>query len=89
MRRIFDDKLIAWKNSANRKPLIVRGARQVGKTWSIDRFGAREFEETVKVDFEKRPSLIPLFKADLSPTRLLEQLEVTVGKKIQPGRTIY
>lgn len=74
MRRLFDDKLLAWKTSAKRKPLIVHGARQVGKTWSIDRFGALEFEETVKIDFEKRPDILPLFKAVLLDVGLLQRL---------------
>lgn len=88
MKRMVDEQLSAWKASSRRKPLIVRGARQVGKTWTIERFGAREFEGTVKIDFEKRPDLIPLFKADLSPGKLIEFLEVAVGLKIKPGKTL-
>jgi predicted AAA+ superfamily ATPase len=88
MKRLIDSKLLAWKASSNRKPLIVRGARQVGKTWSIEHFGAQQFDETVKIDFEKRPDLIPLFKGDLSPAKLLDYLEVAVGRKIVPGKTL-
>ncbi|MBW2285227.1 MAG: ATP-binding protein, partial [Deltaproteobacteria bacterium] len=77
-----------WKNSSRRKPLIVRGARQVGKTWSIERFGGLEFDDIAKIDFEKRPDLGPLFDGDLSPLKLLDQLELTIGRKIHRGKTL-
>ncbi len=88
MKRAIDEQLVNWKESPRRKPLIVRGARQVGKTWSIERFGEAEFDDVAKIDFEKRPDMRPLFDGDLSPTRLIEQLEVAVGRKIRPGRTL-
>ena len=83
MRRLIDQQLAAWKKSSRRKPLIVRGARQVGKTWSIERFGRMEFEDVAKIDFEKRPDLAPIFHSDLSPLKLLDQLELAIGRKIQ------
>jgi len=88
MKRLIDAQLAAWKSSSRRKPLIVRGARQVGKTWSIERFGGQEFEDVAKIDFEKRPDLAPLFDGDLSPLKLLDQLELTIGRKIQRGKTL-
>ncbi len=88
MKRVVDEQLRKWKSSRRRKPLIVRGARQVGKTWSIMQFGAAEFKNTVTVDFEKRPTLKQLFDGDLSPARLAEQLELTTGQSIRPGETL-
>jgi predicted AAA+ superfamily ATPase len=88
MKRIIDAQLRAWKTSAHHKPLIVRGARQVGKTWSIDQLGRTEFRNLVKIDFEKRTTLKPLFAADLTPALLVEQLELAVGQSIRPGETL-
>ncbi len=88
MRRLIDEQLAAWKSSSRRKPLIVRGARQVGKTWSIERFGGLEFDGVAKIDFEKRPDVAPLFDGDLSPLRLLDQLELVFGRKIHRGKTL-
>lgn len=88
MKRIIDAQLSDWRTRANRKPLVVRGARQVGKTWSIERFGRSEFTSMVKIDFEKRPTLRPLFEGDLSPARLVEQLELAAGQPIRPGETL-
>jgi predicted AAA+ superfamily ATPase len=88
MKRLVDGQLRTWKGSAHRKPLIVRGARQVGKTWSIEQFGHCEFKNVVKVDFEKRPTLKPLFEGDLTIAPLIEQLELAAGQPIRPGETL-
>lgn len=88
MKRAVDERLRSWKSAARRKPLIVRGARQVGKTWSIDQFGRAEFRNVVTIDFEKRPLLKPLFTGDLSPAALVEQLELATGQGIRPGETL-
>ncbi len=88
MKRIVDEQLMAWKDSPRRKPLVVRGARQVGKTWSIEHFGRRAYESLVKIDFEKQPSVCGLFDGDLSPAKLIDQLELVVGKRIHPGKTL-
>jgi predicted AAA+ superfamily ATPase len=88
MQRLIDKELRGWKDSPRRKPLVVRGARQVGKTWSIEHFGWSEFRDVVKVDFEKRPSAKAVFAGDLSPSVLKEQLELIVGKVIQPGECL-
>jgi predicted AAA+ superfamily ATPase len=88
MQRAVDDQLRAWKASSHRKPLIVRGARQVGKTWSIEQFGRAEFRNVVTIDFEKLPSLRPLFAGDLVPKTVVEQLELIAGQSIRPGETL-
>ena len=88
MKRNVEKQLSEWKQSVHRKPLLVRGARQVGKTWSIENLATTEFEELIKIDFEKRVDIVPLFDGDLSPGRLLERLEIAAGKRIRPGKTL-
>jgi uncharacterized protein len=85
MKRLLNADLLRWKDAPRRKPLIVRGARQVGKTWMIEEFGKSCFRGTVKVDFEKRPGLRALFDGDLVPMDVVEQLELAVGQAIRPG----
>ncbi|MDR1042971.1 MAG: AAA family ATPase, partial [Clostridiales Family XIII bacterium] len=55
MKRIFDEKLLQWKASPNRKPLIMRGVRQCGKTWSLKAFGAAAYENAVYINFDETP----------------------------------
>jgi uncharacterized protein len=88
IKRVVEDHLRSWKAASRRKPLIVRGARQVGKTWSIQQFGRADFKNVVTIDFEKRPILKPLFAGDLSPAALVEQLELATGEAIRPGETL-
>jgi len=88
MKRLVTDKLIAWRDRRNRKPLIIRGARQVGKTHSIEAFGRQAFPRLVKIDFEKLVSVRKIFDGDLSPKRLIKLLEAAVGQDIVAGKTL-
>jgi predicted AAA+ superfamily ATPase len=89
MKRDILQKLAEWKMRTPRQPLILRGARQVGKTWAVEQFGADAFAgNIVKIDFEKRRDLAPLFDGDLSPAKLLPQLEITASKRIVVGETL-
>jgi predicted AAA+ superfamily ATPase len=81
-------KLIDWKSDKSRKPLIVQGARQVGKTWLILEFGKTEFKQTVYVNFEKEIRLQNLFLQDLSPKRIISVLEAFFATKIEPENTL-
>ncbi len=87
MKRFVEEELIQWKNSPRRKPLVLRGARQVGKTWLVEQFLAKDFEEFVKIDLEKRRDLHAIFGENLEPKRILNLLELAT-KKIIPGRTL-
>jgi len=87
MRRIVEPRLLKWKNSIRRKPLIVRGARQVGKTWLIENFLAREFDDSVTIDLEARRDLHRFFEGNLDPLEILKGLELAT-KRIIPGRTL-
>jgi len=88
MKRKITEKLRKWKDSPRRKPLIVRGARQVGKSYAISEFGESEFEQLLVVDFEKRPSLCEIFQGDLEVKSLLELLEIALKQRIVPGKTL-
>ncbi|MCL2606411.1 MAG: AAA family ATPase, partial [Coriobacteriia bacterium] len=74
--------LIAWKNSPIRKPLILRGARQTGKTWILQKFGADEFPEVVYVRLEDNVAMETLFAGSLDPQRLLEGIAAYTGKVV-------
>ena len=88
MYRFAQGQLVRWKSARRRKPLIVRGARQVGKTWLIERFAAVEFDELVKVDLEKRRDLHDCFGDDLDARTVLRRLELDSGRRIVAGRTL-
>jgi predicted AAA+ superfamily ATPase len=88
MKRLVDQKLAAWKARKGRKPLIIRGARQVGKTYSVEQFGTREFEVLVSVDFELEKSTRSAFEGDLLPEKILLQLEAACEKRVVPGKTL-
>ena len=88
MNRLIDNKLSTWKNRPRRKPLIVRGARQVGKTHSICAFGKREFVRTAVFDFEMDRHLHRIFAEDLRAEAVLMQLEAEAGMRILPGETL-
>jgi predicted AAA+ superfamily ATPase len=87
MKRLVEGELLTWKDAGHRKPLVLRGARQVGKTWLVERFLAPLFENFVKIDFEKRRDLRVIFDENLDPARILNALEI-VGGRITPGKTL-
>jgi len=87
MKRVAEDTLIAWQRSPRRKPLIIRGARQVGKTWLVEKGLAPHFTNLVKVDLEKRRDLHFLFAGNLEPKIILQGLEVSLGR-IVAGKTL-
>jgi len=89
MKRIFAKKLEVWKTSPNRKPLIVRGARQVGKTYTINEFGNYSFKGKIHlVDFEKHPDWFGIFEKNLDTRRIISELEILLNTKITPGKDL-
>jgi len=88
MKRDKLDDLIRWKNDTRRKPLLIRGARQVGKTWLMKEFGMRFYEQYVYVNFEKDKRLKLLFKEDFHPGRIIHALQIESGLKINPENTL-
>ena len=87
MERNIIKELLKWKDADDRKPLILRGARQVGKTWILKEFGNKYFENTVICNFDKDKELHQIFE-NKSPDRIVSQLELLAERKIIPGRTL-
>jgi predicted AAA+ superfamily ATPase len=86
MERTITQSFQKWKEKPNRKPLIVRGARQTGKSFSITDFGNSHFEGSIHIlNFEKRRDLNAVFEADYEIRRILSELEILINKKITPG----
>lgn len=88
MYRAAIEELYKWKAKETRKPLIMRGARQVGKTWLMKEFGGLAYAHTVYVSFDNNRRMRELFSADLDVTRLVTGLELYAGHKIDPGDTL-
>ena len=88
MERKIMKELLKWKNDKNRKPLILRGARQVGKTYIIKQFGNENYEGVAYFNFDHDTELYTLFKNTKDPKRILEQLSFIYGKSIIPGKTL-
>jgi len=88
MYRTKIKELIQWKLNINRKPLIIFGARQVGKTWLIQEFGRQEYKQTVYVNFEKMKVVRNLFEEDFDIQRILTSLSVFASATINPDDTL-
>lgn len=86
-KRLIDSHLAEWRETLHRKPLILRGARQVGKSSAVRQLG-KLFENFVEVNFEQNPRFSTVFEGDLSPDLLVEQLSVMVGRQIVPGKSL-
>ena len=87
MKRDLEENLLAWKDQRNRKPLILRGARQVGKSFLVEHILKNQFSSFVKVDFEQTREAQDCFNT-LIPEKIIARLEVLSGKKIIPGETL-
>ena len=88
MKRFILDKLIKWKESKYRKPLILKGARQIGKTYILKQFGEENYEGVAYFNFDHDEDLYNLFTSTKDPKRILEQLAFIYGKAIIPGKTL-
>lgn len=88
MYRTAFEKLCKWKERKNRKPLIIEGARQVGKTWLMKEFGKQAYEDTVYINFDSNSKMVELFSADLNTERLIMGIEIYIGRKINPENTL-
>ena len=81
-------QLKEWKSQKNRKPLIIRGARQTGKTWLMRKFGEQEFGETVYINFENEPRFKTLFLQDYDTSRIISAIQLFHGKPIDASNTL-
>ena len=82
------DELIKWKDNPNKKPLIIRGARQVGKTWLMREFGRIYYEKTIYINFDDNEVMAELFSRDLDIQRIIKGIELAFGTKIIPEDTL-
>jgi predicted AAA+ superfamily ATPase len=87
MKRKIDSVLNQWKISPIRQPLLVRGARQVGKTYSVTQFGKNNFENIVTVNFEEQPEFAECF-SDYDTKSILDRLSIIKNATIAPGKTL-
>lgn len=89
MERTAMNALTEWKNKPRRKPMLITGCRQCGKTWLMTEFGKRYFEDTLTFNFEKEPALAEIFSFDLDPERILRELGMfRNGKPVNPEQTL-
>ncbi len=88
MYRFAMETLYQWKENKYRKPLIIEGARQVGKTWLMKEFGQKAYKDTVYINFDSNSRMAELFSMDLNTERLILGLELYAGRKIDPNTTL-
>ena len=88
MKRFILEELIKWKNSKYRKPLILKGARQIGKTYILKQFGKENYEDIAYFNFDHDEDLQNLFESSKNPQRILEQLTFIYKKEIKPEKTL-
>ena len=88
MRRTAMEKLVAWKSSDERKPMVLKGARQVGKTWLMKEFGKNYYKSFVYFNFDEEDELKSIFETNKNPQRIIELLSMIVGEKIYPEDTM-
>ena len=85
MERLATEQLLRWKNRLRRKPVLVDGARQVGKSWLVEQlFGVRHFPAMHKLDFLAEPRLAGIFEDSLEPGRIIGNIEILRGVSINP-----
>ena len=88
MYRYAIEELFKWKEKPNRKPMIIQGARHVGKTWLMKEFGKKAYTHTVYINFEDNVTMEDLFSYDLDTNRLITGIELYSGQKIDPDNTL-
>lgn len=88
MKRKITDKLFAWKTTQEKKPLVIAGPRQTGKTYSIERFAQDNYQNYVLIDFYKQSQVKAAFQGSLEPGKVIAALEALLGCDITPGNTL-
>ena len=88
MKRVLMDSLIEWKNKSKRKPLIIHGARQVGKTWLMKEFGSLYFKDSVYINFDNNEKLKNVFDLDYNIERIISALKIESERNFNPENTL-
>lgn len=88
MKRFIEEKLLEWKNNESRKPLLINGIRQVGKTWSVKNFGENHFADFIYINFDRDPRFSDIFNKSKEPKKILFELSILFERKIDPETTL-
>lgn len=88
MERKIYKQLIDWKNSSSRKPLLLMGARQVGKTYIVKKFAKENYEDYIFINFEEKKGIESIFEGDLTPSIIISKIENLYNKRIYPNKTL-
>ena len=88
MKRQIYNELMVWKNKKDRKPLVILGARQVGKTWIMRHFGKQEYENVAYINCDDESMVKDMFMPDYDMERILLSIQVITGVKVVPGKTL-
>lgn len=88
MKRLLMPRLVEWAQKSDRKPLIIMGARQVGKTWLMREFGRNNFKDVFYLNFENTPGMDELFSGEIQPQRIIDYLSALHGKRIIANETL-
>ena len=89
MYRLFENKLLEWKQSGMKKPLMVIGVRQIGKTYTIANFGKENFDEFLYFNLEKNEEISNIFDKTIDEEKILEEIELYLGRKIDLEKTLF
>jgi len=87
LQRDIEEKLISWKKEADRRPVLIRGTRQVGKTYTVREYAKKHFENIVEINFDLRPELKEIFST-LEPAEIVRNINLSLNVKIIPGQTL-
>lgn len=88
MIRDLEERLVAWKDKPNRKPMLIHGARQVGKTWLMKNFAKNNFTDYIYINFEKEATYKEIFQNSLVSKKIIKSIEILSGKKVTIGKTV-
>ncbi|MCQ2318813.1 MAG: AAA family ATPase [Bacteroidales bacterium] len=88
IERDITERLLEWKNSADRKPLIIRGARQIGKSWAVEYFGKRYYDNLAVFNFDRKRELADVFQRTKDPKRIIDELTFFTDKPLLPEKTL-
>ncbi len=88
MKRLIEDDLACWKQRKDRKPLLLTGIRQVGKTWTVQEFGRKHFKDMLVVNFDKEPMFADIFRKSKSPSKIIQEFALLNGKTYSPHDTL-
>lgn len=89
MKRSLYNKLCEWKNSKDRKPLLLQDARQAGKTYLVKQFGQNESKQLIGLNFEQNPGLKTLFHDGLNPQTIIENIGIYIGRRITSDALLF